>query len=283
MSIPYPAYCVVNKMTFITPFLKSFSTFIICEVFPFNSAKVILLDTSIFIILVNTSTLLNTMNFPSGLFLIISNKVSSLLRIPLPILLIPSQTGGAISFLISSLMLTIAVKFSVLLISARQSGHLLLIALCEACCECGGLFVLALRNLNRQPPQNIWVHSNMIGCDTLSKQIEQILLLISVIRSVKSLIFPSIIVISLSIVFRRFALFSSNMSSPEIYSRSLCLLERFLFISAQISVAMPSSVSFLPPRSLIAPEISLALILSNIELLMYFLMIFRYLDILQRW
>ena len=84
------------------------------------------------------------MNFPSGLFLIISNRVSSLLRIPLPILFALSSTG-TISFVISFLILTIAVKFSVLLISARQSGHLLLIE----------PPVFALRNLKRHPPQNI--------------------------------------------------------------------------------------------------------------------------------
>ena len=86
-------------------------------------------------------------------------------------------------------------------------------------------------------------------------------------RSVKSLIFPSIITISLSIDLIRFALVSSKMSSPSVYSRSFCLFDKFLFISAQINVAIPSSVSFLPPKSLIAPEISLALILSKIELL----------------
>ena len=67
-----------------------------------------------------------------------------------------------------------------LLISARQSGHFLTFV---------ELYVLAFRKLNRQEPQNIWVHSNMIGCVTLSKHIEHILVLISVIRSVKSLIF----------------------------------------------------------------------------------------------
>ena len=273
--MPYPAYCVVNKITLMLPFLKSFKTFIICAVLPFNSAKVIPFDTNNFMILVNTSTLLNTINFPSGLFLIISNKVSSLLRIPFPILLILSSTGTislVISFLILATALTIAVIFSGLLISARQSGHFLLTE----------LLVFEFRNLKRQPPQNIWVHSNIIGCVTLSKHIEHILLLISVIRSVKSLIFPSIITISLSIVFKRFALVSSAISRPNIYSRSFCLFDRFLFISAQINSAIPSSVSFLPPKSLIAPEISLALILSKIALLIYFLIIFKYLDILQR-
>ena len=255
MSMPYPAYCVVNNMTLIAPFLKSFKTFIICVVCPFNSANVMLFSTNNLIILVNTSTLLNTINFPSGLFLIISKRVSSLLRIPFPILL--TFSTGTISLVISFLILTIAVKFSVLLISARQSGHLLLIE----------PIVFALRNLKRHPPQNICVHSNIIGCVTLSKQIEHILLLISVIRSVKSLIFPSIIWISLSIFFKRAALFSSKISSANIYSLSLCLFDKFLFISAQIRVAIPSSVSFLPPKSLIAPEISFALILSNIELL----------------
>ena len=278
MSMPYPAYCVVNKMTLIIPFLKSFNTFIMCDVFPFNSAKVMPFDTNNLMIFVNTSTLLNTMNLPSGLFFNISNNVSSLLRIPLPILLL-FLSSTAISLVIAapaapapSFLHTIAVKFSVLLISARQSGHFFVIA----------PSVLALRNLKRHPPQKIWVHSRIIGCVTLSKHIEHILLLISVIRSVKSFILPSIDVISLSIVFRRFALFSSTISRLAIYSRSLCLFDRFLFISAQINVAISSSVSFFPPKSLIAPEISLAFILSNIELLMYFLMIFRYFDILQR-
>ena len=87
-----------------------------------------------------------------------------------------------------------------LLISARQSGHFLIFV---------ELYVLAFRKLNRQEPQNIWVHSNIIGCVTLSKHIEHILVLISVIRSVKSLIFPSMITISLVIAFTRFAFVSS--------------------------------------------------------------------------
>ena len=124
ISIPEPAYCVVNKITFVLPYLKLFKIFIIWFVLPLRQACVILLIVKISVILENAaSTRLNTINFPFLLFRINSINVSSLLRIPLPI-------QSLLDFLDTSSIFsgTIAVKLSILVISLRQLGHLLILS-----------------------------------------------------------------------------------------------------------------------------------------------------------
>ena len=82
---------------------------------------------------------------------------------------------------------TIAVKFSVLLISHLHSGHFFIVLL------------VLLRYWIKQVPQKICVQSNKIGFVILSRHIEQVLFLISVILFVKSFNLFSKILSSLSI------------------------------------------------------------------------------------